>query len=131
MTWRCQARTARDDGREQCRQAAADGSDFCSFHDGRDPERVDTADTHRSVADGGSAVGGATTKPAAGESETEQATSQGSPGGSSQDDPGTDQNDLTTTETSDSDKCNDRGTDSSPSCGWRGVAREMGVSPGR
>lgn len=72
-----------------------------------------------------------TPKPAGEENETEHATEQESPGGSGQDDPGKDQDDLTQTDSSDSDKSNDRSTESSPSCGWRGVARKMGVEPGR
>jgi hypothetical protein len=72
-----------------------------------------------------------TPKPSGEESETEQANEQESPGGSGQDDPGTEQNDLTQTDTSESDKCNDRSTEPSPSCGWRGVAAAMGVKPGR
>lgn len=72
-----------------------------------------------------------TTKAAADDADTEQATTQESPGGSGQDDPGKDEDDLSQTNTSDSDKCNDRSTDPSPSCGWKGVAAAMGVVPGR
>ena len=72
-----------------------------------------------------------TTKPAGEEEQTEQATDQETPGGSGQDDPGKDQNDLSSSHNSNSDKSNDRSTEPSPSCGWRGVAREMGVQPGR
>jgi len=68
---------------------------------------------------------------AAAESDTEDTTEQESAGGSSQDDPGKDDDDLTQTNTSDSYNANDRSAEQSPSCGWRGVARAMGVSPGR
>lgn len=72
-----------------------------------------------------------TTKPQAGEADTEHATQQEVPGGSGQDDPGEEQNDLTHNDDSNGDKSNDRCTDPSPSCGWRGVANAMGVEPGR
>jgi hypothetical protein len=68
---------------------------------------------------------------AAAESDTEHATQRATPGGSGQDNPGEEQDDLTQTNTSDSDKPNDRSTERSPSCGWRGVARAMHVWPGR
>jgi hypothetical protein len=68
---------------------------------------------------------------AAAESDTESTTEQKAGGESSQDGPAEDQDDLTQTNTSDSDKSNDRSTEPSPSCGWRGVARAMGVWPGR
>jgi hypothetical protein len=72
-----------------------------------------------------------TTKPAADDGDTEQATTQERPGGSGQDDPGKDEDDLSQTNTSNSDKSDDRSTEPSPSCGWRGVAKEMDVEPGR
>jgi len=71
------------------------------------------------------------TKSIPGNGSSEQATEVESPGGSAQDDPGEELDDLSTNDTSASHKRNDPGTESSPSCGWRGVCYSFGVKPGR
>lgn len=82
--------------------------------------------TGKLVTDGG------TVNNAGGKSAIDTATNQESPGAAGQADPGQEQEYARNCNNdSSSHNVNDRSTEPSPSCGWRGVCYELGVDPGR